>query len=594
MKTPLLHLAAAVASSPLAVASPALSVHHTSVPVQEAKSSESVALSQIFAEERDFRRRELGERSADSNSRRNFLPQVDPASQERRRKAWTDFRRRLASVDRSKLTADQRIDAAVFEVVLDGLIAEQEARAWEMPFNSDTSFWSNLDSGDGLRTAEDHEDYLARLRQMPRFFDQHVANMRAGLSRGFSVPAVTLRGRDASIEGFITRSPQSNPLYKPFLRIPDSVAPATKARLATEAASVISSTVVPAYVKLLKFMREEYVPRSRKTISAADLPNGAAYYRAQAKLYTTLDLPPEEIHQIGLREVERIAAEMDAVKRKLGFAGTTAELAESLKGDPRFTAQSPEELLWRTAYITKQVDGRIGGLIGTLPRQRFAVRPVPPEIAPFYTSGRGGREACWMNTYDLPSRPLYALTALTLHECAPGHSLQTAIAAEQQQRPDFRRNAYFSGYSEGWGLYSEWLGVAMGLYETPYDDFGRLSYAMWRACRLVIDTGIHRYGWSREKAVAYLRERTALSDHEIETEIDRYISWPGQALSYKLGELKIRELRERAERKLGARFDERRFHDAILGLGSVPLSVLESEMTEWLNRNSAARSPASE
>lgn len=551
--------------------------------VAESVSDEERALYDLFAEEWSFRSAEFGI-GGDGDGPVDHMPQVDAASHLRRQAAWSEFLRRLDAIDETRLSDGARVDAAVFRNVLQGFLIEARARSWEMPFNSDTSFWSSLDEGGGWNAAEHFDAYLERLRQLPRYFDQQMDNMRAGLDRGFSVPQVTLAGRDKSIEVYLTQDVEANPYYKPFEAMPEGIQPQKAEALRAEAREVLRNDVIPAYSELLDFFRNEYLPRARTDISARSLPNGPDFYREQVKLYTTLEISPEEVHAIGLREVASLEEEIRERAAAAGVRGTVAEIFASLRKDPRFVAESPEDLLMRTAWIAKRVDGRIGDLIGTLPRQRFTVRPVPDEIAPFYTSGRGGREACWMNTYDLPSRPLYALTALTLHECSPGHSLQTAIAAEQEERPEFRKRVYFSGYSEGWGLYSEWLGVEMGLYDTPYDDLGRLSYAMWRACRLVIDTGIHHYGWSREQAIAYLTARTGLSSHEIETEIDRYISWPGQALSYKLGELEIRRIRAEAEARLGPSFDPRKFHDAVLSLGSVPLSVLNAEMDAWLER----------
>ena len=282
----------------------------------------------------------------------------------------------------------------------------------------------------------------------------------------------------------------------------------------------------------------------------------------------------------------RIDAEMRQTMRDAGFEGSFEEFLHFLRTDPQFYAETPDELLMVSAWTAKRVDGRIGDLIGHLPRRRFTIIPVPEALAPFYTAGRGGLASCQMNTYDLPSRPLYNIPALTLHECSPGHSLQAALAEERDDGPAFRRYTYFSGFGEGWGLYTEWLGVEMGIYRTPYENFGRLSYEMWRAARLVIDTGLHQQGWTRDQAIEYLASHTALSRHEVETEVDRYISWPGQALSYKLGELTIRRLRREAESALGPKFDPREFHDAILALGSVPLPVLEDRIARFIEEES--------
>jgi uncharacterized protein (DUF885 family) len=357
---------------------------------------------------------------------------------------------------------------------------------------------------------------------------------------------------------------------------------AERAALRAEAAQVIRDVAVPAYAKLLTMIRAEYLPKARTTLAATSMPDGQAYYKAMIEKFTTLDLTAQQIHDIGLQEVARIRAEMETTKQKAGFKGTLAEFFTFLRTDPQFYARTPKELLAYSAYISKKADLVLDETIGFLPRRRHGILPVPAALAPIYTGGRGGLEACLMNTYNLKARPLYTIPPLTLHECTPGHSFQAALALEGPERPPFRRGTSFSGYGEGWGLYTEWLGHLMGIYETPYEEFGQLTYEMWRACRLVIDTGIHQFGWSRQRAIDYLKGNTALSEHEITTEIDRYIAWPGQALAYKLGEIQIRRHRREAEQALGARFDQRKFHDAILALGSVPLPVLEERMKQFI------------
>jgi uncharacterized protein (DUF885 family) len=322
--------------------------------------------------------------------------------------------------------------------------------------------------------------------------------------------------------------------------------------------------------------------QARTTLAAEDLPAGKAYYRSRIKEFTTLDRDPDAIHALGLQEVARIHGEMLETMSASGFRGSFPEFLHYLRTDPQFAPKTAEELLMRAAWIAKRVDGKIGQYIGLLPRNRFGIEPVPPDLAPFYTAGRGSMDTYFLNTYNLPSRALYSLTALTLHESSPGHSLQGSLAAEHEGLPKFRRYTYISAYGEGWALYSEYLGIEMGLYDTPYDRFGYLSYQMWRACRLVVDTGIHHLHWTRQQAQNYLHNNTALSDHEIETEIDRYIGWPGQALSYYLGMMEIKADRARAEQALGAKFDLKAFHDAVLGLGSVPLPVLDGRIDRFI------------
>jgi uncharacterized protein (DUF885 family) len=332
---------------------------------------------------------------------------------------------------------------------------------------------------------------------------------------------------------------------------------------------------------VLSFWKDEYVPHAQPSLAAEDLPDGKAYYKAQILEYTTLDITPEEIHAIGLSELAKIHAEMLETMAEAKFDGDLPAFLKFLRTDPQFYAKTPEELLMRAAFIAKEFDGKADKYFGYMPRRRFAITPVPPEIAPSYTSGRGGVREYLVNTFDLPTRGLYSLPALTLHESAPGHSWQGAISLEHTDLPKFR-NSYISAYGEGWALYCERLGTEMGAYHTPYEKFGMLSYQAWRAARLVIDTGLHAQGWTREQAQQYLRENTALSDHEIETEVDRYISWPAQALSYYLGQLEILKERKKAEETLGAKFNIRAFHDAVLETGSVPLPVLDDHLEAWI------------
>ena len=489
---------------------------------------------------------------------------------------------KLEGVDSSALSAPAKIDAAVFRTLLEEEIGNARFREWEMPFDSDSDFWSYIAARRQLDSTDDYRRYIARMRDLPRYFDEQIANARAGLKRGFSVPAVTLTGRDASLAGYVVDDPEKSPFWGAFAAMPARVPAADADELRSEARTAIAESVTPAFAKLLAFYRNEYLPQTRKTLAAEAMPDGKAYYLQQIRQYTTLDFGPEEIHRIGLAEVARITAAMEKVKGEAGFKGTLPEFVHFLRTDPQFVAKTPDELMGVSAYAAKRVDGKLDRYFGFLPRHRFTIRPVDPAIAPFYTAGRGGLEACQMNTFDLPSRPLYNIPALTLHECIPGHSFQGGVALEQPAAAKFRRETYFSGFGEGWGLYSEYLGNEMGIYQTPYERFGQLSYEMWRAVRLVIDTGIHHYGWSREKAVEYLANRTALSDHEVGTEVDRYISWPGQALAYKLGEMTILKVRAKAEKALGGKFDIRKFHDVVLSLGSVPLPVLEQRIDAFI------------
>ncbi|NJR44017.1 DUF885 family protein, partial [bacterium] len=372
--------------------------------------------------------------------------------------------------------------------------------------------------------------------------------------------------------------------------MPEAIAVSQQQQLRTRAQTIIASELVPVYQTLHRYLSERYIPNARTTIAAYDLPNGAAFYQQQIIDFVTEDLSPEDIHRVGLAQVAALETQMHAILQELQFNGSFAEFLAFLRSDPQFYAKTPEALLAHAAWIAKRVDAELPKYFNVLPRRPFTIAPVPAAIAPFYTAGRyvdapeGSTQAgtYWVNTALLKSRPLYALPALTLHEAVPGHHLQIALAAEQATQPPFRRFSYISAFGEGWALYAEHLGQEMGIYQTPYERFGQLSYAMWRACRLVVDTGIHAKGWTRDQAIQYMQAKTALSTHEVQTEVDRYISWPGQALSYMLGRIRILALREQAQNTLGARFDLRDFHDQILALGSVPLPVLSAEMEKWI------------
>ena len=531
------------------------------------------------------------------------LEDVSPAAQAQRLAYLDGVLKQLDGIDPNALSPREQVNHAVYHPQIAHMAASLRFRDYEMPFNADSSFWSDLGfmAGADLRDAAAYRAYASRLRDVPRYFDQQIVNMRAGLARGFSVPRAVLDGRDGSIAMVAElKSPEDASFWKPYARMPATIPAAEQEALRAEGRAAIREAVIPAFARLLTFFRNDYVPQARTTLAAEAMPDGAAWYREQIRKYTTLDQSPDEIHAIGLQEVASIRAEMEAIIDKLGFEGTSkgraaseqrfADFLHFLRTDPQFYAKTPQELLDDAAWISKRVDGEVGKIIGTLPRGRFTIVEVPPEIAPFWTAGRGGAGTYWLNTYNLPSRPLYNLPALTLHESSPGHSLQQSLVNEQGEVPDFRKQ-YISAYGEGWGLYSEWLGKEMGIYRTPYEDFGRLTYAMWRACRLVIDTGVHHKGWSRDQALAYLRDNTALSEHEVTTEVDRYISWPGQALSYKLGEIAIMRLRREAEAALGAKFDVRKFHDVVLAQGSLPLPVLESQVRAYIAEAKVATKP---
>ncbi|GAB2804055.1 DUF885 family protein [Dyella kyungheensis] len=542
---------------------------------------------QIYEQEWAWRNGQSGiASSGEAQANGSHLDNVDAANQQKRLDYWQKVSNDLDGIDLKQLSPEAQVNYAVYRAQIQNLLAAQKFKQWQMPFNSDSAFWSELGyllDGDKLRTTQDYQRYVDRLNEVPAYFQQQIDNMRDGLARGFTVPREVLKGRDASISSVSElKDPTQSSFYKPFENMPSSVPAADAAKLRDAAKKAISGKVIPAYANLLTFFHNEYEAKARTTLAAEAMPDGKAFYRQQIIEYTTLDLDPDTIHKMGQEQVAKIHAEMVKTMQDTGFKGSFADFLHFLRTDPQFYAKTPDELLMRTAWVAKQVDAQLGKEFGRLPRQRFAIVPVPADIAPYYTSGRGGAGTYLVNTYDLPSRPLYNMPALTLHESAPGHSLQLALAAEQRGQPEFRRQGYISAYGEGWGLYSEYLGNEMGIYKTPYDRFGYLTYQMWRACRLVVDTGIHHLGWTRQQAIDFMTQNTALSDREIANEVDRYISWPGQALSYELGYLKILELRQKAEQALGTKFDIRHFHDTVLQIGSVPLPVLEKRIERFI------------
>jgi uncharacterized protein (DUF885 family) len=521
------------------------------------------------------------------------LPATSLADLRREAEADRAFLAELGAIDRTRFAAADQVNYDIFKRQLADRVTDFELGGYQMPFNADSGFhsgFSRLPEEMPLATTKEYESYISRLRAWPLYVQQEIELMRLGIQSGMTVPRATLSGYDRTISAHVVDDPAKSVFWKPFEKLPAGVPAGDQERLRREGRAAVMEGAVAGYRAFLDFYQQEYLPHARATLAASALPNGTAYYRQQIRQYTSLDLTPEEIHQLGLSEVERIAKEMDAVMRQVGFKGDFAAFLKFLRTDPQFYAKTPQELLERASFIAKKIDGKLPSEFLTLPRLPYTVEPVPPDIAPKYTSGRyveapqGSRQAgiFWVNTYQLESRPFYNLTALALHESVPGHHLQIARGRELEHLPDFRRFSYISAFGEGWGLYSEWLGVEMGMYDDPYSNFGRLGYEMWRACRLVVDTGVHAKGWTRQQAIDYMATRTALPLHEVETEVDRYISWPGQALAYKLGELKIKELRRKAEKELGPRFDVRAFHDEVIGSGSVPLAVLEENIDRWI------------
>ena len=571
-------LTAALVLSPTAMATPPAAT--------VAADGEDARFAALTAEEWAWRKLQFADDEDSATHDVPHLPDVGPAAQAARLAKWQQVRAALDRIDVSRLSDANKTNFAVYRYQIDTLLSAQRYREYEMPLSADTNFWGDV-AGSArdahLHSEADYRGYIAMLRDVPRYFDQQIGNMRAGLARGFTLPRITVEGRDGTVTPIVdAKTPQDTVFYAPFKAMPATIPADVQAALRADAVAAIRDAVVPAHRKLLAFLRDDYIPHARTTLDAASLPDGRAYYQAQIREYTTLDLPPEAIHRIGLAEVAGIRAQMQQVMQEVHFTGDLPAFLNFLRTDPQFYVTTPQALLDRAAWIAKEFDGKAADWFGRLPRRRFAIVPVPDDIAPFYTGGRGGPGIYLVNTWNLPSRPLYSLPALTLHESAPGHAFQMPLAAENKDLPAFRKDSYISAYGEGWALYCEKLGEDMGMYHTPYERFGMLSYQMWRAARLVVDTGIHTMGWSREQARQYLHDNTALSDHEIATETDRYIAWPGQALSYYLGEKAILDGRARAEKALGPKFDIRAFHDTVLQLGSVPLPVLEARIDRFI------------
>ena len=463
------------------------------------------------------------------------------------------------------------------------------------PLLSDAGFHSNLNYiVRPLSSYKAAKNYLNKLNAIPVFVNQHFVNLREGLEKGVSQPKVIFNGYESTYEDHIKADFSDSYFYKPFKSLPENITQDQKDSILSAAKIAIENSVVPQFKRIKTFFEDEYLPKTRTSIGVSETPGGEEYYQNRINFYTTSTLySAEDIHQIGLKEVARIKAEMLKIIKKLKFKGNFSAFLKFLRTDKQFYAKTSKELLMFARDIAKRADEQLPRFFKTLPRKPYGVAPVPDAIAPKYTGGRyvGTSKNStnpgyyWVNTYDLPSRTLYTIPSLTVHEAVPGHHLQGALNNELGDSiPQFRRNLYLSAYGEGWGLYSEFLAEEMGMYTTPYEHFGKFTYEMWRACRLVVDTGIHAKGWTRDEVVDFMSANTALSIHEINTETDRYISWPGQALSYKIGEIKIRELREKAETQLQTKFDIRAFHEVILEQGTVTLEILETRINNYIEK----------
>jgi len=502
----------------------------------------------------------------------------------------------LKALDRSKLSKEDKINAQILEDQIQNEVDLYKYKDYYLPITAESGFHAYISSiAQGrFNTLEDYQNYLGKLKALPTYFAQQTHWLKQGLKEGITPPKATLKGFENSISAYILPAEKSS-YFKPFTQYPSNFTKAQKAQLTQEGRASVEQNVLPTYQAFYDFMTQEYIPNTRENIAANSLPDGDAFYENRVRYYTTLNMTSAEVHELGLKEVKRIRQEMEQVIKSVGFKGSFADFLHFLRTDPQFYTTSADQLLKEAAFIAKKADAMLPKYFGKLPRKPYGIAPVPAEIAPKYTSGRysgSNRDDepgyYWVNTYALDKRPLYELEALTLHEAVPGHHLQISLNFELSSLPDFRRYSYISAFGEGWGLYSEYLGLEAGFYQDPYSNFGRLTYEMWRAARLVVDTGMHAQGWSREQAIEFMASNTALSLHNVTTEIDRYITWPGQALSYKIGELTIKRLRAKAEQVLGDKFDIRAFHDAVLENGSVPMSVLEQQINDFIEAQKAA------
>lgn len=545
--------------------------------------------------------------SATRNGDRRFndrLAKISVADADRRQAMSDGFLERLQAIDRDALGKQERLERDLLERNLAESAVEHAFGEQYMPITNRTGFhvsFPELPDWSPLETVEDYDNYLSRLRAFSAYTDGHIELMRTGIQKGLTIPAVILEGYEQSIETHLVEDPTASLLYKPFKEFPEGFSEADRARLRAEARDAVMNSVVASYQRFGVFMEDEYLPNCRASVGASAMPGGREYYRHCVRKYTTLDTTPDEVHQVGLAEVKRIRAEMDQIIEHTGFEtdeeNTFAAFVEHLRTSPQFYAKTDKELMAYTAAILKRMDGELPALFGRLPRMPYGLKPVPDYIAPKTTmayyqrpNGDGSRAGFYyLNTYDLASRPKYMMQALALHEAVPGHHLQIALQQELEGLSPLRKFGGFTAFVEGWALYAERLGLEVGFYEEPYSDFGRLTMEVWRAARLVVDTGLHYKGWTRQQAIDFLTNNSAMSAQNIRAEVDRYIGWPGQALAYKTGELKIRELRAEAEEKLGDRFDVRAFHDATLENGAVPLTVLEELIRDWIAEQQAKK-----
>lgn len=500
----------------------------------------------------------------------------------------------LKTIKDSELSEQSRINKQIKILQLTNSISQIDYKLYLIPFNSEGGFFNSPSfflSNLPFNTVEDYEKYLEWLPSFTQYLDYNKDLLKTGIKEKIQAPKVIVNNIISLLEPWVDSDLSKNPFYQPIKNIPTSFSSSDREFIEEKAKNIINNTILPSYQALKDFLEKKYMKTAPEKIGIREIKDGAAYYENRVRHFTTLDISPDSVFATGGSEVKRIKSQMEQIIKDLEFEGSFADFIQFLRTDPQFYPKSGQELLNYAAWLSKKAEGELPKLFSKLYELPFTVAPVPDDIAPNYTGGRyvgGSRDqnrpgTYWVNTYNLSSRTLYTLPALSLHEAVPGHHLQIQIASELKDIPNFRKTYYISAFGEGWGLYSEYLGEEMGMYETPYDLFGRYTYEMWRACRLVVDVGMHYKGWTRQEAIDFMASNTALSLHEVNTEIDRYIGWPGQALSYKIGELMIKSLRSKSEDELGEDFSIQEFHEVILRNGSVPLPILEEQVDKYIS-----------
>ncbi|GAB3505668.1 DUF885 domain-containing protein [Pseudoxanthomonas daejeonensis] len=582
---------------------PAFAAPAAREPAVASRNEAAVALHRLFDAEWERGLRESPENAAYQGDRRydDRWSDMSLAAIARREAADREALEALQRIDRASLSPADQLNYDTFAWLQERAVARQKFREYLQPIGHQ----GGVQTADGIAellpfaSEQDYRNWIARLHALPVLLEQNTALMKAGAEAGSMPPKVLMQRVPAQIRGQVVEDPAKSPFYKPFLKMPESIPAATQEALRKQAREAIASQVVPAYREFGRYFEQDYLPRARDTIAATDLPDGPAYYDFLAGWYTTTDLTAGQIHEIGLKEVARIRAEMEKIRAEVGFKGDLHAFFQHLRTDPKFFHKDPADLLEAYQALSKRIDPELVKVFRTIPRLPYGVRAIPDNIAPdtttaYYQPGAvdGSRAGFYyVNLYKPEVRPTWEMLALSLHEAVPGHHFQFARGAELPDLPMFRRTAYFVAYGEGWGLYAERLGYDMGLYDDPYDRMGQLAYDMWRAVRLVVDTGMHAKGWSRQQAIDFFMDNSPKTGQDVVNEIDRYIAWPGQALAYKIGQLRISALREEAARELGPAFDVRDFHDAVLDTGSVPLETLEKRVRTWIAERKRAGKP---